>query len=80
MSKEKSDLFKDRVQRHRDLHRALDELVACYLETTRKDLKRKPLGSLSMHEFSEWSQGMTIDPACGHDTTRTAKPHGSVIE
>lgn len=45
--------------RHNHLHRALDELLACYITES-----GKLLGDTGLMEFLEWSANMTLDATC----------------
>ena len=55
MSKTKEEL----AQIHKDLHRALDQLVACYIENT-----ERRLGESTIMDLIEWSHGQTVNPSC----------------
>ena len=49
------------IARHKILHGNLDELVACYIATTRKSLR-----NTSVMELIEWSHNATLDESvCG---------------
>ena len=47
--------------RHKQLHSALDELAACYLEQTKF---KKLLGATTVMELMEWSYKMTQEATC----------------
>ncbi len=46
-------------QRHAELHRSLDELLACYLVQTKRTISETPL-----MDFLKWSYRMTEKPTC----------------
>ena len=61
-------------ERHTELHRSLDELVACFIETTGRNLT-----TTGLMDFLAWSNRMREDPLChgkSEDAQRTAG-HGS---
>jgi len=47
--------------RHQQLHRALTELVACYLQQSKYPTLRR-----SLDEFIEFSERHTLEPGCRH--------------
>ena len=47
-------------QRHVELHRDLDELVACYFTQNTQKLASET----TLMEFMTWSHKMTINPSC----------------
>jgi len=49
----------DVKERHKVLHAALDELLACYITETNGGLS-----DTTVMEFMEWSYKMTQDPTC----------------
>lgn len=55
-----------RIVRHRALHNALDELLACFLGS---NPAKRPSNTTVM-EFLEWSHAKTLPsaPGCTHDT------------
>jgi len=50
-------------ERHVELHRSLDELLACYLEQTGR-LPHVDDPRPTIAELMEWSHQMTIKPTC----------------
>jgi hypothetical protein len=51
----------DLLRRHRELHRAMDELLACYVAQHRAGT---PTLKLTLGEFLQWSHSMTQEPTC----------------
>ncbi len=49
----------EHLQRHRDLHRALDELVADFLTHNRTRMMR----TTSVMDLMEWAYSQTIQPS-----------------
>lgn len=49
----------DLKQRHQELHRSFDELLACYLVQTQRTISQTPL-----MDFLKWSYRMTESPTC----------------
>lgn len=47
------------IERHKKLHRSLDELIACFITETTNLPSRT-----TMMEFMEWSHKMTENPTC----------------
>jgi hypothetical protein len=62
------DIVKQMEERHEELHRALDELTACYINVT---------GNLpsttSLFEFMAWASEMRGHPACAGHARAVAK-------
>lgn len=59
----RSAKYRLRAQRHRKLHRALDELLACYLQCTACE---KLPSETTLLELIEWSWRMMHEPACAN--------------
>ncbi len=47
------------IERHKELHNSLDELIACFITET----ENLP-SETTLMEFMEWSHSMTKDPTC----------------
>ncbi len=47
------------LERHKELHQALDELLACYFVTT-----KRLISSTTLMDFLKWSHSMTEDATC----------------
>ncbi len=47
------------IARHKELHKGLDQLVACYITESKKNLT-----GTNLMEFMEWSFQQTINPSC----------------
>ena len=47
------------IQLHKELHRSLDQIVACLIENTNWNLTDK-----SIMELIGWSHQQTIEPVC----------------
>lgn len=55
--------MQDRTERHKELHQALDELLACYFVTT-----KRLISGTTLMDFLKWSHLMTEEAACpSHD-------------
>jgi len=46
-------------EKHEELHKSLDQLVACFIEQTEKSLSET-----TVMELIQWSYQQTIDPKC----------------
>lgn len=58
----------DMIEKHKELHQSLDELVCCFIETTHK------LPSLTnLMEFMKWASDMTKNPNCSESTKEIPK-------
>ena len=55
----------EHIEKHKELHRALDELIADYILTTKKGLQ-----NTNLLQLIEWSHEQTIKP--------TEQIHGTV--
>lgn len=51
----------DVKKRHQELHKAFDELFACFI--TENPDRTNFLGA-TLQEFMEWSHQMTLNPTC----------------
>ncbi len=56
---EKKNTRAELIEIHKALHGALDRLLACYIENTRKGLTET-----NLMQFIEWSHAQTEDPSC----------------
>lgn len=55
--------MQDRTERHKELHQALDELLACYFVTT-----KRLISGTTLMDFLKWSHSMTEEATCqSHD-------------
>ena len=50
---------KQLIKIHLELHQKLDQLAACYIQTTKKTLTKT-----SLMDFIKWSYKQTINPSC----------------
>jgi uncharacterized protein YnzC (UPF0291/DUF896 family) len=55
MEKTKEEL----ITIHTELHRSLDKLLACYIDSTKKHLT-----NTTLMEFLQWSHEQTKNPSC----------------
>ncbi len=52
--------------RHCELHRAFDELLACYISQQPLTVPMRSMRKISIHEFMAWSHEQALDPACAN--------------
>ena len=55
-------------ERHEELHRALDELLACYLTET-----KALISNTTLMTFLKWSHQMTENPTCQRHQAKEPK-------
>ena len=58
-------------ERHTELHRSLDELLACFIETTGRNLS-----TTNLVEFLEWANRMRENPLCHGQSEEAQKSAG----
>ena len=51
----------NKIKKHKELHKSLDELVSCFINSTEKLISETSIMDLFM-----WSAKQTIDPDCTH--------------
>lgn len=51
------------IQTHKELHRSLDSLIACYIQSTGLGLQET-----NLMDFIKWSFEQTKNPACFKDS------------
>jgi len=49
-------------ERHKILHKTFDELLACFINET-----KKTPAEATLEEFIQWSHAMTLNPTCASD-------------
>ena len=64
MTLQSTESKKESAERHKVLHRHLDELLACYITQAPKHPTEGILRGTSLLEFMEWSFEMTKNPTC----------------